>query len=236
MINNKKIIVIVPARGGSKGIKLKNLKRVNGKTLVTIVGELVSKIKIIDRAVISTDHKEISKVAIKSGLTFYSYRPKNISGDKISDTKVLLQILKETETIEKIKYDIVVMLHPTSPLRTTQDIIGSIKLLIKKNFDSVWTVSKTDSKYHPLKQLVIKKNKLTYYSVRGKSIITRQQLSDDIYHRNSVAYVVKSNFLKKNKKIIGNNSGAYIVKKEHVSIDTSEDLKKVNELYTRNKL
>ena len=180
MINNKKIIVIVPARGGSKGIKLKNLKRVNGKTLVTIVGELVSKIKIIDRAVISTDHKEISKVAIKSGLTFYSYRPKNISGDKISDTKVLLQILKETETIEKIK--------------------------------------------------------LTYYSVRGKSIITRQQLSDDIYHRNSVAYVVKSDFLKKNKKIIGNNSGAYIVKKEHVSIDTSEDLKKVNELYTRNKL
>ena len=227
MINNKKILAIIPARGGSKGIKLKNLKKIRGKTLVAIAGELVSKIKFIDQSVVSTDHRKIAKYAINSGLKFYSFRPKKLSGDRISDTKVLLHTLKETEKKEKTKYDVIVMLHPTSPLRKTKDVIGAIRLLFKKNFDSVWTVSKTDSKYHPLKQLIIKKNKLNYYSNKGKFIISRQQLND-IYHRNGVAYVVRAKFLKKHKKIIGNNSGAYLVKKEQISIDTIQDLKRVN--------
>ena len=128
MIKDKKIIAIIPARGGSKGIKLKNLRKIKGKTLVTIVGNLVSKIKTIDQAVISTDHKKIANYAIKAGLKFYSFRPKKISGDKISDTAVILHALTEAEKIEKIKYDIVVMLHPTSPLRKIKDIIGSINL------------------------------------------------------------------------------------------------------------
>ena len=230
MIKRKKIIAIIPARGGSKGIKLKNLKTIKNKTLVTIVGELVSKIKTIDCAVISTDHKQIAKIAIKSGLKFYSFRPKKFSGDKISDTEVLLYTLKETEKIEKTKYDVVVMLHPTSPLRKAKDIIGAINLLFKKNFESVWTVSKADLKYHPLKQLTIQKDKLNYYSTTGKSIIARQQLND-VYFRNSVAYVVRADFLKRKKKIIGSNSGAYVLKNEQISIDTIQDLKKAHNLY-----
>lgn len=230
MINNKKILAIVPARGGSKGIKLKNLKKIKGKTLVTIAGELVSKIKFIDRSVVSTDNRKIAKCAINSGLKFYSFRPKKISGDRVSDTKVLLHTLKETEKKEKTKYDVVVMIQPTAPLRKTEDVISAIRLLFKKNFDSVWTVSKSDLKYHPLKQLIIKKDKLNYYSKKGKFIIARQQLND-IYYRNGVAYVIKAKFLKKNKKIIGNNTGAYLVKKEQISIDTIQDLKRANKLY-----
>ena len=230
MINKKKILAIIPARGGSKGIKLKNLKKVKGKTLVTIAGELVKKIKIIDRGLISTDHPKIAKVAIKSGLKFYSYRPKNISGDRVSDTKVLLQSLIEAEKKEKEKYDIIVMLHPTSPLRKAKDVIGAIKLLIKKNYDSVWTVSKTDLKYHPLKQLVIEKSKLNHFSSKGKFIIARQQLNN-IYHRNGVAYVIKADFIKKKKKIIGNNSGAYILNDKQISIDTIQDLIDSNKFY-----
>ena len=91
MLNNKRILAIVPARGGSKGIKLKNLRKVMGKSLVAIVGKLLLKIKIIDQSVISTDHSKIAKEAIKSGLKFYFFRPKKISGDKVSDTAVLLQ-------------------------------------------------------------------------------------------------------------------------------------------------
>jgi len=232
MINNNRILAIVPARGGSKGIKLKNLKKIKGKTLVTITGELASKIKFIDKLVVSTDHRKIAKYAINSGLKFYSFRPKKLSGDRISDTKVLLHTLKETEKREKTKYDVIVMLHPTSPLRKAEDVIGAIKLLIKKNFDSVWTVSKSDLKYHPLKQLLIKKNKLDYYSNKGNFIISRQQLND-VYHRNGVAYVIRAKFLKKNKKILGNNSGAYLVKKEQISIDTIKDLKRANKLYRK---
>ena len=201
MIGKKKIIAIIPARGGSKGIKLKNLKKIKGKTLVTIVGEFVKKIKGIDKSVISTDHPKIAKIAIDSGLTFYSFRSKKLSGDRVSDTKVVLETLLQVEKREKNKYDIVLMLHPTSPLRKIKDVIGAIKLLINKKYDSVWTVSKTDTKYHPYKQLVLKKNKLSYFSPKGKTIIARQQLSD-VYHRNSAAYVVKTDFLKKKQKNI----------------------------------
>ena len=232
MINSKKILAIIPARGGSKGIKLKNLKKIKGRTLVTIVGELIPKIKVIDQAIISTDHKKIANYAVKSGLKFYFIRPKKISGDRVSDTKVLLHALKETEKIEKTKYDIVVMLHPTSPLRKAKHIIGAIKLLFKENYDTVWTVSKTDLKYHPLKQLIIKKNKLNYYSSKGKLIIARQQLNN-IYHRNGVAYVIKTDFLRKKKKIIGQNSGAYIIKEKQISIDTIQDLINSNKLYEK---
>ncbi len=232
MLNNKRILAIVPARGGSKGIKLKNLRKVMGKSLVAIVGKLLLKIKIIDQSVISTDHSKIAKEAIKSGLKFYFFRPKKISGDKVSDTAVLLQALKATEKVEKKKYDIVVMLHPTSPLRRSKDVIGAIKLLFKKKFDSVWTVSKTDSKYHPLKQLIIKKNKLNYYSPKGKSIIARQQLND-VYHRNGVAYVINANFLRKKKKIIGSNSGFYIIKDKQISIDSLDDLAIANKFYEK---
>ena len=161
----------------------------------------MKKIKGIDKSVISTDHPKIAKIAIDSGLTFYSFRSKKLSGDRVSDTKVVLETLLQVEKREKNKYDIVLMLHPTSPLRKIKDVIGAIKLLINKKYDSVWTVSKTDTKYHPYKQLVLKKNKLSYFSPKGKTIIARQQLSD-VYHRNSAAYVVKTDFLKKNKKYL----------------------------------
>ena len=218
-----KIIAIIPARGGSKGIKLKNLRKIKGKTLVTIVGNLVSKIKTIDQAVISTDHKKIANYAIKAGLKFYSFRPKKISGDKISDTKVLLHALIQLEKIKNKKFDIIIMLHPTSPLRSINDIKRSLELIISKKYDSVWTVSKTDTKFHPDKQLIIKNDKIKYFTKKGNKVFYRQQLSK-VYHRNSNAYIVNRNFFLNKKTLMSNNSGAYIIKSKQISIDTIDDL------------
>ena len=232
MIKKKKILAIIPARGGSKGIKLKNLRKINGKSLIKITAEIISKIKFIDRAVISTDNKKIALEAIKNNLTFYKYRPKYLSGDKIYDIEVIKFTLNEVEKIENTNYDIVLMLHPTSPLRKKSDVEKSLKLLLKKNYDSVWTVSKTDSKFHPYKQLLVNKGKLKYFSKKGSKIIYRQQLNQ-VYHRNSVAYVVKSKLLKKRKSIITNNTGAYLVKDNQISIDTMSDLSYANKLLKR---
>ena len=80
MYRNKKILAIVPARGGSKGIKLKNLKRINKKSLIRIVGELLSKIKYIDFSIISTDNKKIADEAKKYNLEYFFKRPKKLSG------------------------------------------------------------------------------------------------------------------------------------------------------------
>ena len=109
------------------------------------------------------------------------------------------------------------------PLRRVSDIKKSIKLLISKKYDSVWTVSETDTKLHPDKQLIIQDNKVKYFTAKGKKIFYRQQLSK-VYHRNSNVYVVNRDFFITNKTLMSNNTGAHIIRSKQISIDTLEDL------------
>ena len=177
------------ARGGSKTIKNKNLVKIKKIPLVGLVGKLVKKMKIIDKALVSTDSDRIGKTSQKYGLDYFFKRPKNISGDIVSDFKVLEHALKTTEKILRRKFDIIISLPPTSPLRDKNYIEKGIKKLIKNKYDSLWTVSKIDTKFHPEKQLVLKKNKLNYFHRNGPRVIARQQLSD-MYYRNGVAYIM----------------------------------------------
>lgn len=229
MINNKKILAVIPARGGSKGIKFKNLKKINKKSLVSIAANFVNKCNFFDCGVVSTDNNRIKIEAKKNNLTVID-RPKRLSGDKISDTKVLIHAVIEIEKSLRSKFDIIVMLHPTSPLREKRDVKNCIKKLIKNKLNSVWTISETDNKYHPEKQLILNKDYLDFYSNKGKKILYRQQLSK-VYHRNSVAYVVNRNYLIKNNKLIGKKTKGYIINSEQISIDTHEDLNKARKLY-----
>ena len=229
MISNKKILAVIPARGGSKGIKLKNLKKINKKSLVSIASNFVNKCSFFDYGVVSTDNEKIKKEAKKNNI-FIINRPRRLSGDKISDTKVLIHAVIEIEKFLRSKFDIIVMLHPTSPLRKQKDVKNCIKKLIKNKLNSMWTISETDSKYHPDKQLILRNNNLDFFSKKGKKIIYRQQLSK-VYHRNSVAYVVNRDYLIKNKVLIGKKTSGYIINTEQVSIDTNKDLLKARQLY-----
>jgi len=223
LIENKKILAICPARGGSKGIPLKNLIPFLGIPLVARVGNLVSEISMIDRAIVSTDHPEIAEVARQSGLDAPFFRPEALSGDQISDAQVLIHALKEMERIDKVQYDIVIMLQPTSPLRRKEQIIKAIEMLIQGHWDAVWTVSETDSKHHPLKQLTVETDQLSYYDPAGHHVIARQQLTP-LYHRNGVAYVITRNCLLHHHNITGKRTGALILPEYYVSIDTMWDL------------
>ena len=223
MINNKNILAIVPARGGSKGIPLKNLKKLGDYSLIARVGLTVKKIPEIDRVVVSTDNEKIAREAEKFGISAPFKRPKSISGDYISDYDVLSHSLKSMEKIDKRKYDIILMLQPTSPLRKPLHIKNTLKMLIDNEFDSVWTVSETDSKHHPLKQLIIKNSMINYYDVEGSNIVARQQLQKT-YHRNGIAYAMTRDCIVEQKSIRGKKSGALIVNEIHISIDTYWDL------------
>lgn len=192
MISNKRILIVVPARGGSKGIPLKNLRKVNGVPLVAAVGKIIKSLSEIDQSVVSTDHEEIAIVAEDAGIAAPFRRPKELSGDRISDIEVLTHALLEMELIDSVTYDIIVMLQPTSPLRKAKHVLDTIKMLVDGAWDAVWTVSETDSKSHPLKQLIVDKNSLNYYDISGGEIIARQQL-EPVYHRNGIAYAITMN-------------------------------------------
>jgi CMP-N,N'-diacetyllegionaminic acid synthase len=224
MIEGRRILVVVPARGGSRGIPLKNLREVGGRSLVSRVGDMVRELPEIDRAVVSTDHERIAQAAIEAGLDAPFRRPEPISGDRIGDFEVLIQALEATEAIDRTQYDVIVMLQPTSPLREAAQVRATIRMLIDGNWDSVWTVSATDSKAHPLKQLnVSAEGALGYYDPRGGEIIARQQLQP-VYHRNGIAYALTRACLVEQRTIKGARSGALVIEGDHVSIDTEHDI------------
>lgn len=232
MIGDQCVLAVCPARGGSKGIPLKNLRPFLGVPLVARVGHLVREIPMIDRAVVSTDHPEIARVASEVGLDAPFLRPEEISGDRVSDVQVLRHALEEVEGLDGATYDIIVMLQPTSPLRRAEHVTETIRMLVCGGWDAVWTVSETDSKEHPLKQLIVNEDCLDYYDPRGAEIIARQQLGA-VYHRNGVAYAMTRRCLVEKESIKGERTGALVIEDPMVSIDTLWDLELAEFIYGR---
>jgi CMP-N-acetylneuraminic acid synthetase len=224
MIDNKSILVVVPARGGSKGVKLKNLRPLNGVPLVALVGRVVQQLAYVDKAVVSTDHAEIARVAENSGLEAPFMRPAELSGDRTADWDVLNHALLSCEKRDNRQYDIVLMLQPTSPFRKPEHVTQAVNKLREGGYDAVWTVSETDSKAHPLKQLIIREDRLDYYDPAGADIIARQQLKP-MYHRNGVAYVITRECLIGQKSIKGDDTSFVVIDDVLVNIDTEMDFK-----------
>lgn len=236
MLNKKKILAVVPARGGSKGIPDKNIKTVGGIPLVARVGEVLKELSEIDRAVVSTDSDRIASVAESVGIDVPFRRPKELSGDRIGDLEVLAHALETMERIDCTQYDVVLMLQPTSPLRTAQNVRDCLQKMVDENLDAVWTVSESDSKNHPLKQLRLSKSGyLDYYDPAGSTIIARQEL-EPLYHRNGIAYAISRECLLDQKTIKGKRTAGLIVQGPHVSIDTMWDLALVEFILSSNRL
>ncbi len=224
MLHNKKILSITPARGGSQGIPLKNLAKINDQTLIQITGEFLASCEFIDKLVLSSDHQGIIDEAKNYHFEVPFTRPANISGHMASDLEVLTHAINFFEKECNEHFDIILLMQVTTPIRQKQNILDCINLLIKENLDSVWTVSEVDSKSHPLKQLAIDSNQnLSYFSPEGEHIVSRHQLTPT-YKHNGVCYAFSRDCLMEKKKILTNNSKAVIVNYFSESIDTPEEL------------
>ena len=190
-----------------------------------MVGRVIQQLDYIDRAVVSTDHPEVARIAKESGLDVPFMRPESISGDIVSDWDVLHHALMATEEDDGETYDIIIMLQPTSPFRKPEHVTATLKKLIEGNFDSVWTISETDSKSHPSKQLILNGEIVEYYDpVNGPNIIARQQLSP-VYHLNGIAYAFTRDCLIKQRTKKGKRTSAVVVNEPIVNIDTEFDFK-----------
>ncbi len=235
MIEGKRVLAVCQARGGSKGIPLKNLRKIGGRPMVALVGDVVRQVPLIDRAVISTDHAEIARVAAEAGLAAPFMRPDDLAGDRIADIPVLQHALQECERIDGVRYDIAVLLQPTAPLREPEQVEATIRKLVEEDLDSVWTLSETDSKGHPLKQLVVgEEDQLDYYDPKGAEIVARQQLKP-VYHRNGVCYALTRECVMEQGKMKGRKTGALVLEGEFVSIDTEWDIELTEFILSRKK-
>ena len=219
-----KILCIVPARAGSKGIRNKNIQKIKGKTLIEIACRVALKSKLFEDIIVSTDSKKyLGFTKILKTKTPY-LRPRNLSGDKISDLELIRHELKVYEKFFKKKYDFVALLQPTCPLRRIQHLKDCYKILKNKKCDAVWTVSEISLKYNPLKQLEIKNERLSYCNKNGSKIIARQQLKRT-FIRNGAAYFFSRKTILNYKKILPKKTYYKIITDKLINIDNKEDLK-----------
>lgn len=222
MYKNKNILAVVPARGGSKGVKLKNIHKLAGKPLIYWTLEILEELSEKIRTFVSTDNEKIIKLVKKKGFEPHIKRPKVLAGDKVKDFEVIEHALLEMEKIDNKKYDIILMLQPTSPLRNKKQILDILNLIISKKYDSVWTVSLNDLKFHAMKQLKLEKGLLKYIMKEGETFPIRQSLYDT-YHVNGLAYAFSRDCIIKQKSRMGKRTAPFLIKEKVINIDTIED-------------
>ena len=221
-----KIIAIIPARGGSKSIKLKNIAKLNGRPLLSYTSEAAKKSNFISEIFLSTDNKTIANLAKKEGLSFLGYRPKNLSKDNTKTIDVVINLLKKIEKVRKYKPDIIVLLQPTSPLRSNKDIDNAIKLFIKSNATSLVSTVNLPHNFNPESIMRLKNNKLYGLKKSLKNHVTIRQQKEKYLARNGAAiYISSYDSILKNKSFYGEKTIPYFMSKiNSIDIDDKEDL------------
>jgi|SaaInlStandDraft_2_1057019.scaffolds.fasta_scaffold51287_2 CMP-N,N'-diacetyllegionaminic acid synthase len=219
MINKNKVLAIIPARGGSKGLPGKNIIDVDGEPLLFYTFEQAKKSKYIDRIILSSEDEEIIKIAKVMGFEVPFKRPKNLALDTSGTMPVIfhaLDMLSQT-------YDYIVLLQVTSPLRLHHDIDKSIELCEEKNASACVSVVEVNK---PLDWTfsLSKDNKLK--SIVGDlKIPIRRQDAPKHYSVNGAVYVAKVEWLKLKEHFLTDETIVHIMPKSRsIDIDSEEDL------------
>ncbi len=225
MFKGLRVLAVIPARGGSKGISKKNIAPVAGKPLISYTTELTQNLPWLDATVVSTDSQEIAEVATQTPGIEIVWRPEELSGDRIGDHPVLRHALLAQEEQTSERYDIVLMLQPTSPLRTINDVESCITTLHESGWDAVWSVSETELTYHPRKQLALSPTGNLGFVIPGSQAIVARQELEPVFHRNGVCYAFTRDFLMGSDSTFSEGkTSAIVTPGAHISIDTPEDL------------
>tara|TARA_B100000941_G_scaffold290513_1_gene272773 strand:+ start:23068 stop:23781 length:714 start_codon:yes stop_codon:yes gene_type:complete len=225
-----KILSIIPARGNSKSIKLKNLALLNNKPLIYYSIKQSLRSKIINRTIVSTDNKRIAKIALKYGAEVPFLRPKKISKDNSTDLDFILHTLKELQK-EKYYPEFIVQLRPTQPLRKICFIDQAIKKMIKnKKADALRSISVPERS--PYKMWVKNGKYLNYFvknKIKKKFYDANRRILPKVYWHDGIIDVMRTSSLLKFKSTIGKKL-IYIQNKDQylIDIDESRDLKIAN--------
>lgn len=224
MYNGKRILAIVPARSGSKGIKDKNIKPLNEISLIGHAGLILSECTWLDAKILSTDSPLYAEEAGRYQLAVPSLRPAELSSDTARVMDAIKHDLAVCEAHYGQTFDIILIIEPTSPNRTAEDLTACVATLTASDADSVVTVSPIDTKYHPDKLLTIKSDKLTHYSSEGKNIRNRQELKNSYFIRNGICYALTRNCVLEHGRTFTTNTLPVIIDRPVANIDSEIDL------------
>ena len=213
-----KMVAIIPARGGSKSIPLKNIKKLNKIPLISYTIKNCIKSKIFDHIIVSTDSKKIFNVAKKYKNIIVFNRSKSISKDTSKLEETISDVLSKINLIKKYQPDWIFILQPTSPFRSESTLIKA-KNIIKKNKNINSLISILELNSNPGK---LKNRRLVYFEKRSY----RRQDHQPFFMESSTLYCVKYKYFKKTKKLVEKKPFGFKVPKiECVDINDLEDFK-----------
>jgi CMP-N,N'-diacetyllegionaminic acid synthase len=213
-----KVFGLIPARGGSKGIPRKNIKLIGGKPLIVWTIEAALRSSKLDGVVVSTDDAEIAEVARCAGAQVPFMRPAELAQDHTPGLDPVIHALDQLP-----QYNSVLLLQPTSPLRNTEDIDGCLSLVERTNAKSV--VSVTEADIHPYWTYRLSADQTMTRFVDGAPIARRQDLPEACA-LNGAMYFAQAQWLRDSGSLVGVETLAYVMSKEHsVDLDTPLDWK-----------
>ncbi len=216
-----KVLTIIPARGGSKGVPRKNVRVIAGKPLIAWTILSAKKSKYAQNCFVSTEDTEIARVSAEFGVPVIR-RPHNLADDMTPMCDVVKHALQTCEAIEGGTYTYVLLLQPTSPLRTNQDIDNSIQTLIDSSADSVISVTEYEG-VHPSKMYTLRDGYLN--CVAENLHQSRRQDLASIYRRNGAIFACTRELFQNKNCLWGEKIVSYVMPKNRsVDIDNSEDL------------
>lgn len=221
-----KILAVIPARGGSKGVPRKNIYLVAGKPLIAYTLEAALAVRHrLHRLIVSTDDAEIAKVARRYGVDVPFMRPADLASDGVPMFPVLQHAVQTVEAMDNVHLDWVLLLQPTAPFRTPQDIESALDLAAGGGCDSVISVVQVFA-VHPNLMKRIENDRLLPFCIEEQEGTRRQDYQPPAYMRNGAIYLTRRAVLMEQNSIWGQVIRPYIMPEERsVSIDSEMDMK-----------
>lgn len=224
MYRGKRILAIIPARGGSKGIPKKNIVKIEGKPLIAYTIEAAKNSKYLDKIVVSTEDLQIKEIAEDYGGEVPFLRPKELGQDNSRTIDCVIHALEILKNRSK-EYDYIVLLQCTNPLRESWHIDEAIEKIIDENKSSLVSVSKVEE--HPIFMRTIDAEGSLRKILNSESDVRRQDLQE-VYKINGAIYIQKLDSKFSEKTSFNDGELAYILEnKFSVDIDGCLDIKKV---------
>lgn len=218
-----RILAVIPARGGSKGVPRKNLRSLGGRPLLSYAVEVARVAGIFTDIVVTTDDPEIQAVALREGAQAPFLRPAELATDSAGGIPTIVHAVEEMERRTGAHYDYVILLQPTAPLRTAEDVKEATRRMIDSGADAVISVVDVDN-WHPMKMKRLQGDWLVDYEPPPYEGIPRQALPR-VYIVNGAVYGVRRDVLMESGSLKGERCLGYVMPPERsVNIDTEVDL------------
>ena len=218
------MLAVVPARGGSKGIPRKNLRKLGSRTLIGWAAKTAAELPWIDKAVISTDDTEIAEEGRRCGLEAPFLRPDELAADSASSAEMWRHAWCESERHYGRQFDISILLQPTTPLRNAADVERTVQAMVDGKRRAAATVSRLPGHYTPEKCLTVDENGIIRFYQQAGATYTARQSIPEYYHRNGACYAVTRKTLVDHGHIVEDDCVAVEIEGYTVNIDDPIEL------------